>query len=278
MTSLLKVLVVVSFIISLIGCSNHELTRYSDNPKCNTTIEGSYYKDLQSIIDPPHIFLNANKGQKLVRGQLLSVDSSGVLFDPDNIGFSNEDPTYYPYDTLYGVIDSFGKLIYGSIPNSYVKKHILTIGLEETKTQEFSRLILTPNEPFAYCINPGNYKITEINFTDKKIQDIGTNFPEIMLTIKDGMVNYIGNVFVDKRKREDENVLVIPCKRNDEDRGAALGMMFGVIGAVADAIASEIESDGLYHIINIEQENSFLPEANKGVENIKLEVISIKEK
>lgn len=263
------ILVFISFFSG--GCYSGELTKYADDKNCSTTIEGIYYNETSSTIPPPNIFLKMPKYPKLLKGELISIDSMGVIFDPDNIGFTDYGPTFYPYDTLYGVIDTSGKLIYGSIPDYFAIKHTLMLGFERSDTREIVRLILQPNEPFAYCIDTGSYKITEINFVTKnKIEEIGYDLPDITIEIVPGSVNYLGNIYLDYKSKEEENVLVIPYSRYDSNKSAAIGVMFGLVGTVVNAIATELENDGLYHVINFERDKTFLPESNKPIKEISL--------
>jgi len=229
-------------------------------------------KGISATIDPPNIFLKMPKAPKLLKGKLISIDSIGVIFDQDNVGFSDEEAKLFPYDTLYGVIDSSGALIYGNVPGFYAVQHKLEIELLNLTTKEFRRLVLPPNEPFAYCIKEGNYKITGIKFIGKNdVEDIGTDLPEITFEVESGITNYLGNIYVDFKSENDENVMVIPCNRNDEGRSAALGM-FGLLGAVANAVATGIESSGLQHVIHIERDKNFLPESNKPIKEISLTI------
>lgn len=253
-----------------IGCAHRELTKYVDNNNCQTTLEGNYYKGVTSIADPPNLFLKMPKAPKLLKGKLISIDTNGVIFDPDNVGFSDQEPTFFPYDTLYGLIDTTGTLVFGSVPEYYAVQHTLDIEVLNLTTKDIARLILPPNEPFAYCINEGNYKVSGIKFIGKnKVEDIGTDFPEITFEVAAGVPNYFGNIYVDYKTENDENVMVIPCNRNNESRAAALGM-FGLLGAVANAVATGVESSGLQHVVHIERDKNFLPESNKPIKEITL--------
>jgi hypothetical protein len=261
---------ILGFFFFNIGCAHRELTKYADNNNCQTTIEGNYYKGVTSIANPPNLFLKMTKAPKLLKGKLISIDTNGVTFDPDNVGFSDQGPTFFPYDTLYGLIDTTGTLIFGSVPEYYAVQHTLDIEILNLTTKDIARLILPPNEPFAYCINEGNYKVSGIKFIGKnKVEDIGTDFPEITFEVAPGVPNYFGNIYVDYKTENDENVMVIPCNRNDESRAAALGM-FGLLGAVANAVATGVESSGLQHVIHIERDKNFLPESNKPIKEITL--------
>ncbi len=212
------------------------------------------------------------KAPKLLKGKLISIDSNGVTFDQDNVGFSDEEVRFYPYDTLYGVIDTTGSLIYGSIPEYYAVTHKLEIELLNLTTKEYARLVLSPNEPFAYCINEGKYKVSGIKFISKnEVEDIGIDFPEITFEVASEITNYLGNIYVDFKSENDENVMIIPCNRNDQGRSAALGM-FGLLGAVANAVATGIESSGLQHVIHIERDKNFLPESDKPVIELSLTI------
>lgn len=263
---------ILGFSFFNIGCAHRELTKYVDDKNCLATIEGNYYKGVTSISDPPNIFLKMPKAPKLIKGELISIDSNGVTFDPDNVGFSDQEATFFPYDTLYGVIDTTGALIYGSVPEYYAIQHKLEIELLNLTTKDFARLVLPPNEPFAYCIKEGNYKVSGIKFIGKNnVEDIGTDFPECTFEVVADSTNYLGNIYVDYKSENDENVLVIPCNRNDEGRSATLGM-FGLLGAVANAVATGIESSGLQHVINIERDKNFLPESNKPIKEIFLSI------
>jgi hypothetical protein len=271
-SKLFAISLILGFSLFNIGCAHRELTKYVDNNNCQTTIEGNYYKGVTSIADPPNIFLKMPKAPKLLKGILISIDSNGVTFDPDNVGFSDQDATVFPYDTLYGVIDTTGTLIFGSVPEYYAVQHKLEIEVLNLTTKDIARLILPPNEPFAYCIKEGNYKVTGIKFVGKNnVEDIGTDFPDITFEVAPGIANYLGNIYVDFKSENDENVMVIPCNRNDESRSAALGM-FGLLGAVANAVATGIESSGLQHVIHIERDKNFLPELNKPIKEISLTI------
>lgn len=198
----LVTLAVIIVISAITGCSSKELTKFSDNISCSTTVEGNYYN------------------------QLL----------PDSTSLQ------------------------------------MIIGLQNTATRKYSELILQPNEPFAYCVEPGEYKILRLRFVrNKTIEDTGYGYPEISLNFESGSVNYLGNILVDYKAITEENVIVIPCRRNNKSRSAALGM-FGLIGAVANAVASEVESSDLYHVINIELDDNFLPEANLPITEVKITV------
>lgn len=189
-------------IASLIGCSSRELTKFSDNSSCSTTVEGNYFNELL----------------------------------PDSTSLQ------------------------------------MIIGLQNTVTRRYSELILQPNEPFAYCVDPGEYKILRLRFVrNKTVEDTGYDYPEITFSFEGGRVNYFGNILVDYKDITEENVIVVPCRRNNKSRSAALGM-FGLIGAVANAVASEVESADLYHVINIELDDTFLPEANLPVTEVNISV------
>lgn len=256
----------------LSGCSSRELTKYADDNSCLTTLEGNYYKETGANCDHPAVFLKMPRNPKLMEGNIVSVDSSGILFDPDKVGFYDEDETHYSYDTLYGVIDAKGKLIYGNIPDYYAVSQRLVVELEKSETKKISELVLQPNEPFSYCIEPGQYKITGLKFIDKKdVQDIGTDFPVVSFSIEAGKANYMGNIYADYKTRDETNVLVIPCSKYDGDAQAGAGM-FGLIGSLAYAVANEIENADLHHVIHIELDKKFLPEANKSIVEINLEI------
>lgn len=269
-----KVLSIVFLVLLTVGCSTKELTKFSDDNSCLTTLEGNYFKDLTASTSYPAVFLKMPLNPKLLKGELISIDSNGIVFNPASVGFYDEEETFYPYDTLYGVINQKGKLVYGSIPEYYAVKHKLIMEISQVDTKSKSKLVLEPNEPFAYCINPGKYTITSIMFvTNKRLEDVGVDYPKVSLDIKEGNVNYFGNIYVDYKSAEDENVIVIPCMRNDPD-GAAVAGMFGLIGSVAHAISTGIESEGLHHVINIERDKNFLPESNLPITEVFIDVSS----
>lgn len=259
--------------ITVIGCSTQELTKYEDDNSCSTTLEGNYYKETTSNCDHPAVFLKMELAPKLLRGKLMRIDSSGVLFDPDNVGFYDEDPTLYSYDTLYGVINEEGKLIHGKIPKFYAVNQRLVLEIEKSKTRQLSQLNLYPNEPFAYCIEPGEYEIEIIKFIDEdEIEHIGYDFPALTFQIDSGKSNYLGNVFVDYKTRNDENVIIIPCTNYDKQSSAAAGMFGGLIGSIVYSVANSAENEGLHHVIDIVYDRNFLPESNKDVNNIEITI------
>jgi hypothetical protein len=150
--------------------------------------------------------------------------------------------------------------------------HKLKIGISNLKNRKYRELVLFPNEPFSYCIDPGSYKILKIHFLESdEVVDQGTELPEITFTIDTGKVNYLGNIFVDYKTREEENTIVIPCNYYDANASAMAGM-FGLIGGLTYAIANDIANSGLHHVIHIERENDFIPEANLEVSEVEISV------
>jgi hypothetical protein len=275
----IKLIIISIAVSSLIftGCSTKELIKYSDDNSCITTIEGNYFKELKPGYDYPVIFLKMEKYPKRIKGELIIVKEDGIIFDPDNIGFYDEDETFFSFDTLYGVVNSAGKLIYGAVPEFYDAppiRHKLIMELTKKETEDKTKLVLQPNEPFAYCINPGEYIVSVINFAieENKLQDTGYDLPIINLTVEEGKANYLGNIYVDYKTKDDKNALVIPCKNEDAGASFTAGFLGGVIGSVAYAIANDISSSGLHHVIHIERDKNFLPEADKQIVEVDFKI------
>ena len=134
--NVLSITILLSAVLLLIGCTTRELSKFADNSSCETTFEGNYYKEISAKTSAAAVFLEMELHPKLLTGKLISIDSLGIWFDPDNIGFYDQEETFFSYDTLYGVIDSIGKLVYGNIPDFYAVNFDLVFEFENTKTKK----------------------------------------------------------------------------------------------------------------------------------------------
>ncbi len=268
-------------LITLTGCVSFELTKYEDEKNCQTTIEGNYFRKSQMASNLSIIYVKTDdEYSNQVRGRLISYDSTGIIFDPMDYKLYSEDEAFYPIDTLTGVIDSTSQLLYGSIPSYFSKKHNafifnykLHLGITNRTTYEYDELHLLPNEPFAYCIKPGEYEITDIKFVkDENYIDIGADFPKIYLQIDSGKANYLGDLYADFTEDLNKDVMKIYCSNYNSDAAFATGFMFGIIGAAVYTASMSIPDEDLFHIIRFENKKAFVPEANMEMKEIEMKV------
>ncbi|QQS37878.1 MAG: hypothetical protein IPM56_08040 [Ignavibacteriales bacterium] len=277
-TKLFYLIMILAVSLTLVGCSSSELTKFSEDSSCKTTIEGNYYK--VAIQKYSQLYLKMEKHPKKVLGSLISFDSTNAVFVPVNMQMGDSDTSVVPVDTIYGLVDKFGNVLQGEIPEFWKKdlnedliNHKLWIGLTDIRTELYYELRLQPNEPFAYCINPGVYEVTLLDFyEDRDIADKGYDFGKIIITIKPGIVNYLGNIYADYRTKDDENIILVPCSYYNGGAQSAAGQFGGFLGSLVYTIANEISNSDLHHVIHIERDNNFIPEANLDVSDVEISV------
>ncbi len=251
------------------GCATTNLVRYSDNHNCLTTLEGKYSQPNPLTVKYPCIFVKDFRFPKYIGGEFIGRDSNGVLFKPKASGLYSTEPIYFPYDTLTGVVDGSGRIVYGEVNEHYITGIKMNLELENTVHPELDKLILQliPGESFSYCVDPGEYKIKRITWETER-QDFmeGMDIPEIRFTVDSGKANYLGDLNVNIKRLEDKDVILIPFKSYNKGNAAMSGFLFGAIGAAIYASSYEMsEADGV-QIVNFDYSGDFIP-ASKLVPN-----------
>ncbi len=248
----------------LTGCATTNLKTFEQNHSCSTTLEGYYHEFTVLKVDHPCLFVKDKRGPVFLTGELIQNDSAGVLFKKKAGGLYSNDPVYYPIDTLLAIVDSSGKVVYGEVPEKYILDMHMTIELEDINNPDRTMLNmeLDPDHSFAYCMEPGEYRIKQIIWeNDRKDVIEGMDLPVITFTVESGKVNYLGEIYIDKNKPGDPGTVSIPYKSWNRDNAAAAGWMFGLAGSLVYSLTNSLEGVENVKVISLETDENFIPEA-----------------
>ena len=228
------ILVVISILL-LNGCSYNQLTRHSNSPTCETTIEGNYFTKSIYKFDGPAILFPWSNLDPIRHGKVIRKDSAGVLFLQNKIGmFGSADTLYFKYNKIRAIIDSNNRCVWGHLDrNEEIGIH-MKIELSKYHEHSYSPIYLDlfPNRKFSYCIKPGKYEITKIieYFPYKSEEVYYASMPEHIarFEIKRDCANYIGDIKLLDNKSSDKASLVVPCK--NQSTGKTAGFIGGFMG------------------------------------------------
>ena len=193
-------------VIVFTGCSNAiKLTKIEDLQGCSTTIEGNFLYEAKWEGIAPAILIWERGRYKALSGEIISQDSSGIIFDQEKQSpVFDPKPKYYAFNDIVLAVDQNGKIIAGKIPERLQRIkfiEILMINLASNFSNDFEFMIqLKPNQPFGFCIQPGNYLVKEIRFVDHFSNvDVNADSLDITFTIDKQRANYIGDIYIGQK-------------------------------------------------------------------------------
>lgn len=274
------IILAVTSILLLNGCSLNQLTRHSDSPTCETTIEGNYFSKSIYKYDGPAILFPWSNSVSIRHGKVIRKDSTGVLFLQNKIGlFGSFDTLYFNYNKIRAIIDSNNLCTWGHLdPKEEVGIH-MEIELSKYHEPDYSPIYLDlfPNSKFSYCIKPGKYEITRIieYFPYKSGEVYYESVPKHIATfeIKRDSANYIGDIRLLDNKSSDKASLVVACKNQITGKTAGFygGFIGGFIGgAIAGTIVSienaSADSSGVFRI-SLKHDKEYEPQENLRLNN-----------
>ncbi len=227
-------------VIVFTGCNNAiKLTKIEKRPRCPTTVEGQFVSEEEWHGKAPAIIFRERGHYKIYPGEIISLDSAGVIFDADRQSpVFDPEPKYYPFKEIETVVDSEGKAIAGKFPAKLITIWHIELHLKNLDNPEVPVSIIEtePNKPFGFCIPPGSYAIKEIRFIDDHSNiDINADSLNISLKIQASRVNYIGDIYLDSQPPENLSAdsLTIPYKIHSRPEGQAMaGVLGGAIGGM----------------------------------------------
>lgn len=212
--------VVCSVLIVIVGCSTHTATTYNDS-KCQTRLTGYYNVDLRYLYECPAIVISEYGNYKKIPGKIVSIDSTGVIFNASEGYFKNENK-FYKMKQIACVVDSNSKAIVGSIPAEFCLMWETQLTFTNLETNNKVKLWFEPNKQFDLCMAPGMYKLSGAGFV------VGTKYSDlpravdkdVTLEIIGNKTNLIGSIYfdTDSLKVEPINFDCVAGNRQD-DRG-----------------------------------------------------------
>ena len=259
----------------LTGCATTNLETFEKGSSCQTTLEGYYHNYSVLKTAYPCIFIKDKRGPVYMAGEILEKDASGILFKKKAGGLYSNDPVYYPLDTLLAAVDTTGKAFYGEVPGKFLAGMHMNIELNDVNNPQRTKLImeLEPDHSFAYCMQPGEYRVKEIIWENEN-KDVleGVDMPEITLTIDSGKVNYLGEIYIDTKKPGEPGTLSIPYKSWNRDNAAAAGWLFGLAGSVVYSLTNSLGGAEAVKVIDLDTDENFTPQAGYQIVPVTLHV------
>ena len=182
----------------LSGCETY-LVSTKEKPDCPTTING-YFKSLPIYSGMYPVIILKKNDYEVLHGVILELSDSTVFFDEDKgVYLFDPKPKKYNLTDVAAVVNERGVKVYGTIPKKYLITWQAVIDIKEereTSDLKFTRFKLIPNQPFAYCIEPGNYRCTILNLYSNQGDILFCN-PHFWFPIIVGKNNYIGTIILD---------------------------------------------------------------------------------
>jgi hypothetical protein len=242
MTKLTPFLVCAAIALFLVSGCGSMLQSLKNNPDCTTTIEGTLRSKQVWKGEGPFILMWQLGKIEVWKGTIVELRPDGVVFDRERVGMLvNPGPKFYAFDEITALCDQDGNLIHGRIPETLAPLWSLELMLKPEGGPASKRISLkmTPDQQFAYCIDPGRYVIEDITFTGKgNYKDHGVDFPAIVLDVRANAANYIGDVNIDYPPFENAKTIEIPYQIvSRPDRKDVNGLFIGEEKAQSDGIA-----------------------------------------
>jgi len=134
--------------------------------------------------------------QKL-KGKVISVADSGIIFDPAKDGpFYDQDTTFYKSGAIYSFVNEEGHLIFGKWPNEGRLLGEVEIQVKSYPNQKHYFAFRTNfRDTFFYPIPPGKYIITRIVLFSRGRDMYITTVPiNKFFEIKPNCINYLGDL------------------------------------------------------------------------------------
>jgi hypothetical protein len=259
---------IVSFFIcvGIIGCSGTQNAQNtSDNPQCQTIVEGLYRSKARYERKVPALILRKSSYEtEQIHGKIISITGEGITFDQDRVGpFFDPDVKFYKTQEVVCAIDSARHVVFGDLPEKHAVIWDMDIIVQKVNDSIAKplKLELTSGERFSFCMPPGQYEAKEIFFNHGEDIDEGVLIPKFTLNLRPQKVNYVGDLLLDMDSIQIPEGYPIPYKMNHRKMQGLAGAMVGLIGGISEALATEYGVLGSHslRVVNDEQYKSMMP-------------------
>jgi hypothetical protein len=179
----------------------------------------------------PALIVKENYEIKAFFGEIDKIDSSGIWFNRTKEGFLYSKSRHYDYKNILCVINDRNEITYGSIPKKYHGTWDIEVEITPRVTpKKPMTLKLNANEEFSFCVEPSDYTVTYVLFKrGSSYTDYSINLPKMSFSIVPHAINYVGDIYLDTLIGD--SVHKVECKIGSRPSDAAMGAMFGLIGA-----------------------------------------------
>lgn len=239
----MKTILLISLSFLIAACSaTKTATKTSDDPRCTTAVEGNFKCRVLYVGTAPAFFVKTSEEHtKNLRGKIIEITDEGILFEAARVGvFGSPETRLFRYKDIVFAIDSSRKALYGTPPlkESLVWDMDLVVRRTDDTTANPLRLELKAGEKFSFCVPPGDYALYEIYFNHGPDIDIGVKLPLLTFRVQPGKANYIGDLLLDMDSTDAPGSCIIPYKVY-KSQTAAMGVMFGLVGGILAALATD---------------------------------------
>lgn len=255
-------LLVLSFL--LYSCAVNA-TRVTNTTSCETKIIGRVHGRGYWVGPPPPILFIRWQSQPIY-GDIVYIDENFVTMNSRRYGLFNSPIDSYHRNQIITLIDENGVPVIGDIPKSANLTWSIVLILEPFANGDKKvRVVLDANEPFSYCLDPGKYEITGVEFwRGPMYSDITFSRPLLVLEVQPNCVNYIGDLLFDLPSSD---AITFLCREGNRPKDA-VASHFGLIGG----IALEISKAGteIKHTIQIADSSNLVKDINARTALIKV--------
>lgn len=217
-----SIMYVLAIMTVLYGCKTYAPTT-DENPDCKTVVSGNIFFDVRTKWKAPALVIKVDGRYKFLHGRILEKKDDGYMFAPEVTNkFDRErEPRLYNWKEIVLLMDSSKTILYGAIPEEY--NNFWTYDwclIPESAPSSPIHLKMKSNQPFSYCLEPGNYTVRNIIFINNRIEnysDISLNASMISFGVKKNLNNYIGDIHYDTTgdSTDIHNIYCYPLNRND---------------------------------------------------------------
>jgi hypothetical protein len=245
--------------VTVNSCGIHEAVKTEDAQNCKAVIEGFLNSKVTFIRKGPALIFNQSRDESIIYGQIVSKNDSGIFFLQDP--FYTPDPTFFSYKNIQCAIDSNRTIIYGKLPKRFqfywgMEWSIVSI---DDSSQEPIKMVLNANKPFSYCLKPGTYCVSDIEFEGNysEFVDKADSLPRIIFNVETNKVNNLGTINLDFTNIFDSSVCVIPSiidVRPMQER-AFMRKPEGLLGKILKSYGVKILSEN--HMFTVSQDSIY---------------------
>jgi hypothetical protein len=265
---------ILLFTLIISSCTNFAVSK-RDNPDCNTFISGKMIYPINFNLKNDLMFLRKGEHWRILKGEIVEKTEKGYIFYPYDSyaagkkrGYPNFEVSKreYTFEEIHGLVNKNKELLYGDLPAvgmNFFNADLYLIYLNKPWKSPL-KMNLEPNQYFEYCLSPGRYQISKIDFllnNSHMFIDSSVTLPYIEFEVKEGKNNYIGDFLFDTDIVE--NRIEIPCRgqiRPEQVKNQILvSIAFGLIGQLV--YLSLKDNPEIKHTLTIQDD--FIPSEGK---------------
>jgi hypothetical protein len=249
-----KYILLIALIFPILtGCGSRQFVELSDDPNCQTTIEGNFFSDPLYRYNSPAIVFSKKSNLRDLNGKIIKKDENGVwVIKKAAALFSSADTVYCKFSDIRAIVDSARHCIWGELTENEKVSTKFKVTIKNLEQEDNSPFFFecTGNSNFSYCALPGKYEISEIVEENpeygKDIFYCSIPTPVAKFEVKPDAANYLGDFKFTFKDSANNTSLIIPYgKLHHTDNPVIMAGVMG--GAIGGAIAGALLAG--YHMI-----------------------------